>query len=364
MGTAKRDTYYAEYLQLDKLLKAQAPESTKHGNPVHDEMLFIIVHQAYELWFKQILWELDAVHRIFNQPDVDEREIGKAVSHLERVVRIRSVLLAQIDIVETMTPMDFLDFRDYLTPSSGFQSVQFRLIENKLGLRKDKRLKINKEPYTSKLRADHAALVAASENEKSLMELLDEWLARMPFLEIGEFKFWDSYRAAVHKMLVSDREALEENTGISDEERAVHVKQIESTEQHFDNLFEEDQHNTLVQSGRRALSHNAMLAALFINVYRDEPILRLPFRLLTLLIEVDEAFTAWRYRHVQMVHRMIGSKVGTGGTAGAAYLKKTADRHKVFTDLSELSSYLIPHSARPKLPAEIEEVLSFRFRKP
>ena len=113
--------------------------SKEYGKPAHDEMLFIIIHQIYELWFKQILFELDSVLEIFSKEDIQESRIGTAVSRLDRVIEIQKILIDQIHVLETMTPMDFLDFRDFLIPASGFQSVQFRLIENKLGLNKEDR---------------------------------------------------------------------------------------------------------------------------------------------------------------------------------------------------------------------------------
>src|SRR5215470_4039776 len=128
---------YAEYLKLDRLLSSQEPKSAAYGRPAHDEMLFIVVHQAYELWFKQILHELDSVLALFRADSVDERSIGTAVSRLDRIVEIQKLLVDQLRVLETMTPLDFLDFRDMLVPASGFESVQFRLIENKLGLARE-----------------------------------------------------------------------------------------------------------------------------------------------------------------------------------------------------------------------------------
>ena len=118
----KKEVYYSDYLQLDKILDAQAPESNNHGQEAHDETLFIIVHQAYELWFKQILFELDSAIELFAGERIDERNIGIIVARFERVNLIHNLLLEQLPILETMTPLDFLDFRDLLVPASGFQS--------------------------------------------------------------------------------------------------------------------------------------------------------------------------------------------------------------------------------------------------
>src|SRR5262252_6557166 len=115
---------YGKYLKLRELLACQELASAKAGRPAHDELLFIITHQTYELWFKQCLHELDAVIAIIGADFVNERDVGRALHYLERVVAIQKVLLDQIDVLETMTPLDFLDFRNLLTPSSGFQSAQ------------------------------------------------------------------------------------------------------------------------------------------------------------------------------------------------------------------------------------------------
>ena len=112
---------YGSYLQLDRLLDSQTLKSTESGHSVHDEMLFIIIHQVYELWFKQVLHELDSVLDLFDQDSVDESDVSLAVSRLERIIEIQKVLIDQIRVLETMTAMDFLEFRDDLFPSSGFQ---------------------------------------------------------------------------------------------------------------------------------------------------------------------------------------------------------------------------------------------------
>ncbi|MDX1430185.1 MAG: tryptophan 2,3-dioxygenase family protein, partial [Rhodothermales bacterium] len=141
MVAGKGPLYYGDYLRLEKLLDSQDLESKRRGRAAHDEMLFIIVHQAYELWFKQIIWELDSLIEIFRRAPVEEKEVGTTVSRLDRIVHIQRVLIQQIDVIETMTPLDFLDFRDVLIPASGFQSAQFRIIENRLGLRPEDRLR-------------------------------------------------------------------------------------------------------------------------------------------------------------------------------------------------------------------------------
>jgi tryptophan 2,3-dioxygenase len=353
--------YYADYLQLRKLLDCQVLESAKHGPAVHDEQLFIIVHQAYELWFKQILWELDATVAIFEGETVDDKDMGRLVSHLRRIVEIQRLLLLQVDVLETMTPLDFLDFRAYLVPASGIQSLQFRLIENKLGIPPQARVEINDAPYTSRFAAEDRQRLLKSEKEASLLALVDEWLARTPFLAFGDFDFWREYRQAVQAMLARERAAFGSNSAVTNEERVAWLARHESTQSNFDALFDGKRHEELVRTGERRLSHRALLAALLINLYRDEPILHLPFRLLTTLMDIDEGFTNWRYRHALMVLRMIGKKMGTGGTSGIDYLRETAERHKVFTDLFNLSTFFIPRSALPELPPEVRKKMSFQW---
>lgn len=360
MSEWRSPVHYSEYLQLDRLLSCQKLESEKHGAAVHDEMLFVIVHQAYELWFKQILWELDAVLAIFRGRKVHEREMGRAVSHLARIVEIQRLMLAQLDVLETMTPLDFLEFREFLVPASGFQSVQFRLVENKLGMAPGERIRVNDVPYSQRFPEAERARIEETEREPSLFDVVQHWLERTPFLRFGEFDFWKEYRAAVDGVLAKDLSIIEANTVPDSEERAKMIAHHETTVRKFTELFEENAVDDPAATGRR-FSMNARLAALLINLYRDEPILHLPFRLLTVLMDIDEGFTTWRYRHALMAMRMIGSKMGTGGSSGTEYLRQAAEQHKIFSDLITLSTYFLPRSALPTLPPEVVKTMSFQF---
>mgnify|MGYP001391344260 CR=1 FL=1 len=138
---------YSDYLKLENILNSQELKSADRGTPAHDEMLFIIIHQVYELWFKQIIFELDSVLKMFGNKSVDESDVSQAVLRLDRIIEIQKILIDQIRILETMTAMDFLEFRDDLFPSSGFQSAQFRLLENKLGLLKEERINYGRNDY-------------------------------------------------------------------------------------------------------------------------------------------------------------------------------------------------------------------------
>jgi tryptophan 2,3-dioxygenase len=355
--------YYWDYLHLDRLLDAQELESARRGEPAHDEMLFIVVHQAFELWFKQILFELDAVLEVMGREVVPEREMGMVVQRLERVTEIQRLLTGQLDVLETMTPLDFLDFREHLVPASGFQSVQFRLIENRLGLTPRYRLKISGAAYTSVLSDEHVALLRKSEHEPSLLDHTERWLERTPFLSFGSFDFWSAYRGAVEAMLARERRTIERHPSLEPEEREAQLAAFADTEEAFATLFDSARFEAARARGRRRLSHRAFLAALLISLYRDVPLFQLPFRFLTALIDIDEGFTAWRQRHALLAHRMIGGKTGTGGTSGHAYLDAAARRHRVFQDLFDLPTFFIPRSQLPGLPPEVAEQTDFVYRR-
>jgi tryptophan 2,3-dioxygenase len=359
---AEESLYYGDYLQLDKLLGAQSLESERAGKTVHDEMLFVIVHQTYELWFKQILWEIDDLLVIFGKELVDEQDMGTAVSRLRRIFEIQKVLIQQVAVLETMTPLDFLDFRDHLFPASGFQSAQFRYVENKLGMRREDRLRLAGAPYTARFTSEDRAKVEASEAGPSLFDLVEQWLERTPFLESGGFQFREAFRDAVRARLEADREVVAHNPNLTPEERETQLKEFVLTMEQYEALFDEEKHIEQQKAGRRRLSHRAFQAALFINLYRDQPALHEPYQMLESLMDIDEGFTAWRYRHAQMALRMIGRRIGTGGSAGAKYLEKSAERSRIFGDLFDLSTFLIPRDSRPPLPRDIVEAMRFRYQ--
>ena len=355
--------YYHDYLDLDRLLGAQNPLSDAEDG-VHDEMLFIIVHQAYELWFKQIIYELDAAMGTFGGQPIHEREMGALVAHFDRIAAIQRVMLEQLEVMETLTPLDFLDFRDLLGTASGFQSVQFRLVENKLGLAPSRRPTTGDAPYTAGLNDEHRRSVEEAEQAKSLVDHVESWLERTPFLEMGEYDFWAEYKSAVDRMLGKERQTVESDAGLDSDGRDRHLARVDANREAFETIFDDERYEAARNKGDRRLSRRAFEAALLINLYRDEPILQLPFRLLTGLVNVDEGFTAWRQRHVLMVTRMIGKRMGTGGTSGVDYLEATARQSRIFADLVEIPTFLIPRSELPPLPDEVVEAMRFRLEGP
>jgi tryptophan 2,3-dioxygenase len=337
----RKPVYYSQYLQLDKILTAQDPESDKEGVTANDEMLFIIIHQTYELWFKQILHELDIVRKIFKQDNIQNNtaDIYNSTHRLKRICSILEVAVNQMGVLETMTPLDFLDFRDLLRPASGFQSIQFKIIEATLGLNYDQRH--GKNYYLSQLTPADIDKVKKAESEKSLLVLINDWLERMPFVKEKAYwqdhtddSFWKKYREAYVGSL---SEGEQQNTKV------------------FDTMFIEDE----AYPEGRSFSADASRNALFIMLYRDQPLLQLPYELLNTLLEIDELLAMWRYRHIHMVQRTIGKRVGTGGSTGAEYLRGAADSHYVFKELAELTSFLLPRHLLPKLPEAVIRDLSY-----
>ena len=328
--------YYPDYLRLDKILSAQELESVKQGAPAHDEMLFIVIHQAYELWFKQVLHEVGSVITIFSDGHVDDNagELSIAVHRLRRVQKILELLVKQIDILETMTPLDFLDFRDMLRPASGFQSMQFKVLEARLGLRMDQRF--GKQYYTSQLKPEHKAEIESLEGKPTLFDLVKAWLERMPFCDArywpaGEPAFFDRLKVIYTSSL---------------------VKGEEGNAQLWAGLFENG-------SPDRRLSPAACRAAVFIMLYRDEPIFQQAFRFLEALLDIDEGLALWRSRHLNMVRRMIGMRMGTGGSTGSGYLKGALDSHYIFAEIAELSSFLIERKKLPQLPPQLRAAMGY-----
>ncbi|KAI1883676.1 hypothetical protein AGOR_G00234010 [Albula goreensis] len=354
---SKGGIIYGDYLQLDKVITAQVLQSELGGNKIHDEHLFIVTHQAYELWFKQILWELDSVRDIFTSGHVrDERNMLKVVTRMHRITMIFRLLVDQFAVLETMTALDFFDFRDYLSPASGFQSLQFRLLENKIGVADSQRVPYNRRHYRDNFRGQDSELLLKSEQEPTLLLLVDQWLERTPGLEEEGFNFWGKLQTNIDEWLRLEKEKLEKipDSEMKEEMMAELGKQKEI----FTALFDEKRHDHLLGKGERRLSYKALQGALMIYFYREEPRFQVPFQLLTFLMDIDTLMTKWRYNHVCMVHRMIGSKAGTGGSSGYHYLRSTvSDRYKVFVDLFNLATFLVPRQWIPKLNPNVHTFL-------
>ena len=259
---------YNSYLRVRELIDLQ----TCLSSPAHhDELLFITVHQSYELWFKQILHEIDAALRLMN-----EDRTGEAALAMQRVVEIEKLLIQQIHILETMTPINFLGFRDELNPASGFQSMQFREIEFVSGLK-------------------HESVVRAFKDDDFAHERLE---CRLNSPSLGAAFFALLQRKGFDTPNDSTQTA-------DDERRSNRVRRVRA----------------IVE----ILTHPE-------NLYRE-------YQLAEALLEHDEHFALWRSHHIKMVERMVGTKKGTGGSEGVGYLKTTLDS-KFFPELWEARTHL------------------------
>jgi len=255
---------YASYLRVPELLSLQKPRS---DGPEHDEMLFIVIHQVYELWFKQLLHEIDYVKRLLAAGD-----LPRAQHTLKRVLTILKVLVAQLDILETMTPLEFLTFRERLEKGSGFQSHQFRELEFELGQK------------------DRGAIARTPEGAGR--EALERrWAA--PTL-------WDAFLAYLEG----------EGYAVPEDQRS--------------------------RDPTEPIAASPALQDVLIELYRGDP---RNADLCERLVDLDEGIQEWRYRHVKMVERTIGTKPGTGGSEGAEYLRTTLFR-AAFPDLWAIRSRL------------------------
>jgi aminocarboxymuconate-semialdehyde decarboxylase len=271
-GDGKRLTY-GSYLKIPELLKLQAPESSPEH---HDELLFIVTHQTYELWFKELLHDLDAVVLNLSATAANPRSrdgVYEAARLLRRCTEIMRVLVEQFTILETMLPTHFLAFREKLAPASGFQSEQFREIEFLCGLKDEKMLRYHE------LTPETHGILNRRLHEASLRDVFFAALESLKLLPLG-----------VARSNPSEREIFESRA------RAIHA------------------------------------------LYSDEKNYRDWIDVCERLTEFDELVMSWRLRHIQMVERTIGIRTGTGGTTGSSYLKLTLDK-KFFPELWEARTY-------------------------
>lgn len=342
----KDGVYYSDYLQLNKILNAQELESDKANDHAHDEMLFIVIHQSYELWFKQILFEVGSVMDIMAKPNIQDNspDLFTANHRLNRVVTILQILVDKVNILETMTPLDFLDFRNRLRPASGFQSIQFKVLEANLGLRMANRH--GKEYYVSQLRPEDKKIIEDVENKKPLIDLVNDWLERMPFFDNPQYWAEPVNTDGVHSFWKKYNEIYQQSLG---EGEKFNLSRFEEAVLSTDKKPE------------WSLSPKARRAALFIMLYRDYPLLQAPFQLINNLLEIDNTLSAWRYRHMNMVHRMIGTRTGTGGSTGKGYLQGALASHYIFSEFAELTSYIIERNQLPKLSSALNKRLGFEM---
>lgn len=369
MNSERVAQYYPDYLGLKGLLESQKPLSLRDGKLIaHDEMLFIIIHQAYELWFKQILHEITACKEVMSKPEADDDgpDMNLVVHRLDRVVEIWKLLNHQVDVLETMTPLDFLEFRELLHGASGFQSRQFRQIEASLGLKVESRFRPDYYKHTrfGGFNEKDMAEITSFEEQETLRGLVEKWLERMPFFGAEFWQDWEETPADASRTRAADGEAgvalpPESDNPFWRRYRALYEQSLSERDEKADLLDQFD--DIFFRAGWGPFRPGALRAALFIMLYRDEPMFRLPFALLNSLIEIDEHLGNFRYRHLQMVRRMIGSRVGTGGSSGQEYLQGAVNKNYIFKELTGITTYLIERCHLPVLPPRLRHALRFSF---
>ena len=163
-------------------------------------------------------------------------------------------------------------------------------------------------------------------------------------------------------MFEQERNLIHRNQRLNDEMKKKALENVEKSVTSFAALFNKEKYNQMKSQDQWRLSYRAVHAALFIQLYRDQPALNLPFRVITSLLDIDELMTQWRYRHALMAKRMLGTKVGTGGSSGAEYLKQSAEKHKLFNDFFHLTTFFIPRSKLPELPEKVKKRVSFSYQ--
>ena len=358
MGATKTPTYW-DYLKLDKLLAIQGGLEEDESRLMPDELHFIVVHQVYELWFKLVLRELRLAREHLSEPRVPEERIPFVVHHLRRVNEILKLTVDQFRIMETLTPQDFLDFRDKLSPASGFQSFQMREIEILLGLDEAQRHAYGDTNALQQMKAlakgsEGGAFawgrVEAAQKQQTLRQALQEWLYRTPIQgsspedpgDAGVVEgFLSDYLAASATFYTAQAERVIGSWGGDAE--AIRSRFGKSTESAREFLFAED-----LPEVERPRMKRIRAGLLFIESYRDLPLLAWPRLLIDAIVELEEQLVLWRTRHARMVERTIGRRIGTGGSSGVDYLDQTA-RYRIFTELWAVRTLLLPREAIPPL---------------
>jgi tryptophan 2,3-dioxygenase len=229
-----------------------------------------------------------------------------------------------------------------------------------MGLNTNDRINVDREFFLGRLNEEDRKKLTILESSPSILKFLEKWLERLPYTNEKEFNFWNKYQESIENILKSDEEIILNNSAtLSEREKNIQLDNLTLTRSTFKSLFNKTLHDELISKKERKLSQKAILNALFILLYRDESMLTLPQQILTSLMDIDENFTTWRYRHALMAQRMLGTKIGTGGSSGHQYLKRAADNNRAFIDLFNLSTFLIPRSRLPEIPLNIKKKLNF-----
>ncbi len=355
---------YWDYLRLDSLLALQGGLEGDESALMPDELHFIVVHQVYELWFKLVLAELRLARRHLSERHVPEERIPYVVHHLRRVNEILKLAVDQFRIMETLTPQDFLDFRDKLMPASGFQSIQMREIEILLGLSERDRVSyggidalqhIERLAQSSPAGQEAWGRIEKARRERSLREALHDWLHRTPIQGSGPDDPGDD---VVVETFLADYLSASERTGRIQAERVVEVFGGEgdgargALERRFADALAMSRRFLLAEDvegvEERLRTRRIRAGLLFIESYRHLPLLAWPRLLVDAIVETEEHLVLWRTRHARMVERTIGRRAGTGGSSGVDYLDETA-KTRIFPELWTVRTLLLPRASVPEL---------------
>lgn len=360
---------YWDYIRVEELLKLQGGLEGDESKLTNHEVLFITVHQVYELWFKLALREAITARDLFRKKPVPDVELSAAVRSFKRIATIFEQAASHFKVVETLTTRDYLDFRDQLIPASGFQSAQVRELEVLLGLEDSRRVPLGKQKsFMEALKGEGGTRSTALSRVESrladkptLKDAVYEWLARTPIYggvhsEEGTVEFLRSFLASHKKdaALRLDRAMQVAGTAVeADEVRARYEREMQNAESF---LFAEDDPAADPATKRRRRDVRA--AVLFLESYRELPRLAWAREVVDSIIEMEQGVILWRQRHARMVERVIGRRVGTGGSAGVDYLDETALKYRIFVDLWGVRALLLRAPILP--PVEHEEAYRFK----
>ena len=359
---------YWDYLRLDPLLTLQGGIEGDEQQLATDELHFIITHQSQELWFKLILAELRDARNHLQSPTLPEERVPHVVHHLRRVSEIMQLATQTFAVMETLTPQDFLSFRDKLTPASGFQSFQMREIELLLGVEWDSRVKYGKvdpldhiRKLASGSKSGKMAVnrIEAVLKETNLKDAMHRWLYRTPIqgsqhTDAGDAKRVDQFLHEYADAVANHHQQQCENiirSSVGPRE-ATESKFAGLTEAATQYLFANDVENPdEIIAGtitKKQFIKRYRAGLLYIESYRELPLLAWPRLLVDVLVELDSQLVMFRHRHARMVERIIGRRIGTGGSSGVNYLDETT-KIRVFHDLWTVRTVLLPKRMRPPL---------------
>lgn len=359
--THERPASYWDYIRVEDLLALQGGLERDERQLGNEEVLFITVHQVFELWLKLVLRELGTARDLFSAPHVAEQELSGGVRSLKRAITILHNSYPTWEVMETLPTREFLAFRDKLIPASGFQSAQLRQIEILLGLEEKERIPLGVEGgYLEALRSHDGSpspayrrVEAQLAEPRTVRSAIDEWLWRTPIDGCGPqdagaerhlAAFLERFLAA-HGREVDSTAARAAGIARTREDAGMIRARYEKEKQSVREFFAPSE----AEGGARRRRVRA--AMLFIETYRELPLLAWPREVLDALVELEQQFVIFRQRHARMVERVIGRRVGTGGSAGVDYLDKTALAYRIFRDLWAIRTLQVRRAAAPELEA-------------